>query len=130
MANGAATATISVRCNCGKKLKAPASAVGKKAKCPGCGNVLTIQAPPPVKPQEDDLDALYDLADQEQKAAKQVASSTGCPKCFQPMASGAVLCTNCGYDTRTGKAIAAPAVAVPVVATSRGTIAAPVGFRR
>ena len=61
---------ISVQCACGKKLKAPASAVGRKAKCPACGNVLTIEPPPPPPPAEDDpLGALYDLADAEKDAA-------------------------------------------------------------
>jgi RsiW-degrading membrane proteinase PrsW (M82 family) len=33
---------IEVRCSCGKSLKAPDAAAGKKGKCPGCGAVLTI----------------------------------------------------------------------------------------
>src|SRR5436309_9190344 len=44
----ASTGQLTVQCSCGKKLKAPASAVGKRAKCPGCGNVLTIPAVAPV----------------------------------------------------------------------------------
>ena len=61
--------TISVLCKCGKKLKAPASAVGRKAKCPKCGNVLTVEAPPPAPADELD-DAMYDLAADAQSAAK------------------------------------------------------------
>ena len=38
------TDTITVVCPCGKKLKAPASAAGKKAKCPSCGNVMKLEA--------------------------------------------------------------------------------------
>jgi NAD-dependent DNA ligase len=33
--------SISVQCKCGKRLKAPQAAVGRKAKCPNCGNVVT-----------------------------------------------------------------------------------------
>jgi hypothetical protein len=104
---------ISVLCSCGKTLKAPASAVGKKAKCPKCGTVLTVQAPPPPPPppphaQPDSIDdALYDLADQSQQAAAQAPPPLGprCPQCMAEMAAGAVLCTRCGYDTRTGKSL-------------------------
>jgi hypothetical protein len=99
---------ISVLCSCGKTLKAPASAVGKKAKCPKCGTVLTVQAPPPPPPppQTDSIDdALYDLADQSQQATAQAPANPRCPQCTAEMAPGAVLCTRCGYDTRTGKSL-------------------------
>jgi len=100
---------ISVQCACGKRLKAPPSAVGKKAKCPACGNVLTITAPPPAT-EDDSLNALYDLAEQSDEAAKKPSSayddSTRCPQCMTAMPPGSVLCTSCGYDTRTGKKLA------------------------
>ena len=108
----AAASTISVTCSCGKKLKAPASAVGKKAKCPKCGNVLTVAAPPPPPPEDDSLDALYDLAQESEQHAAQQQLAPRCPQCMREMAAGAVLCTNCGYDTRKGRAVtAAPAPA-------------------
>ncbi len=34
---------ISVLCQCGKKLKAPASSVGKRARCPACGTTCVIE---------------------------------------------------------------------------------------
>jgi RsiW-degrading membrane proteinase PrsW (M82 family) len=34
--------SIEVNCNCGKSLKAPDAAAGKKGRCPGCGEVLAI----------------------------------------------------------------------------------------
>src|SRR3954453_22236198 len=115
--------TISVHCECGKKLKAPATAVGRKAKCPACGNVLVITPPPPPEPVEDDgLGALYDLANAEQSAAasNQVDDSPRCPKCAAEMGTGAVLCVNCGYDMRSKsklgaatKAVAGPPVIDP-----------------
>ena len=38
--------SIRVTCaTCGKTLNAPDSAAGKKGKCPGCGNILLIEAP-------------------------------------------------------------------------------------
>jgi hypothetical protein len=101
--------TISVVCSCGKKLKAPASAVGRKAKCPKCGNVLTVTAPPPAD-GDASLDALYDLAEESEQQASQQQMAPRCPSCMREMLPGAVLCTNCGYDARSGKA-AAPKVA-------------------
>ena len=96
---------ITVQCACGAKLKAPASAVGRKARCPKCGATLTV-APPPA--EADGLDALYDLAG-DAKAAAQSAPAEQvavlCPACRTRMEAGAVLCTHCGYDTRTGKAL-------------------------
>ena len=112
----ATSGTISVLCSCGKKLKAPATAVGKKAKCPKCGNVLTVKAPPP--PEEDNsLDALYDLAQESEQHAAQQEMAPRCPNCMREMTPGAVLCTNCGYDTRKGKSVAA--TAAPVAAGTR-----------
>ena len=36
--------SIAIRCNCGRKLKAPESMRGKQAKCPACGQLVTIPA--------------------------------------------------------------------------------------
>jgi hypothetical protein len=132
------TDTITVVCPCGKKLKAPASAAGKKAKCPACGNVMKLEAsagapavppvpqaagattarkaaaPPPPPPPADhsddagaDLDGLYELAaaEKQARATGAVDDSPRCPKCFSEMPSGAVLCTNCGFDLRSRKQI-------------------------
>ena len=119
----AATSTISVMCSCGKKLKAPASAVGKKAKCPKCGNVLTVKPPPPPPAEDDSLDALYDLAEQGEQHAASQQLAPRCPSCMREMAPNAVVCTNCGFDTRKGKAVAA--VGAPAVAAAPAAPAAP-----
>lgn len=37
--------TLEVVCTCGRTLKAPASAAGRKGRCKGCGAVLTIPIP-------------------------------------------------------------------------------------
>jgi len=113
--------TVSVQCPCGKKLKAPASAVGRKAKCPNCGNVLVVAAPPPPPPSAaaEEYDPLYDLADQAQASAAAEPQVSVCPNCRSQMTVGAILCTGCGYDTRTGRTLsttlasAAPATAAP-----------------
>jgi predicted RNA-binding Zn-ribbon protein involved in translation (DUF1610 family) len=133
--------SITVACACGKKLKAPANSVGKKARCPACGNIIVLAAagttrpatpratanpsavarktpavaavaarpaPSPAAVSADDdnfLNALNDLAEQEGTAPQPATQTTRCPKCKSAMADGAVLCTNCGFDTRSGKVL-------------------------
>lgn len=128
---------ISVACACGKRLNAPASAAGKRARCPACKEVVVLPAaavaiaevdtwpaslntPSPAKaaavavPQpvgiasdddEDRLGALYDMADAEAHAPIPASNSVHCPQCQSAMEPHAVLCTNCGYDTRTGRSL-------------------------
>jgi hypothetical protein len=154
---------ISVVCSCGKRLKGPASAAGKKARCPACGNVVVLAAPAaseigavpdigavpaaakpkvtvttnvaaiktarpakigavtvgaapvaaplPLEHEEDGLGAMYELAEQAKAAP---VSGTACPQCRTGMDENAVLCTNCGYDTRTGKSLTVDSPPVPV----------------
>ena len=98
---------ITVQCACGKKLRAPRSAVGRKVRCAKCGNVFTLQAPPPPVPkkrEDDSLDALYELAAEEKHASKnQVDDTPRCPQCISPLPAGGVVCTNCGFNVKTGK---------------------------
>jgi hypothetical protein len=42
--------SIEVSCSCGKSLKAPDAAAGKKGRCPGCGAVLAIPPAPQIAP--------------------------------------------------------------------------------
>lgn len=41
---------ITLNCACGKSLRVPDSAAGKKAKCPACAAVLDVPAPPEPEP--------------------------------------------------------------------------------
>jgi hypothetical protein len=62
--------------------------------------------PPPAPADEDDaLGGLYELAAQEKQARTSGAldESPRCPKCFNEIPAGGVLCTNCGFDLRTRK---------------------------
>jgi hypothetical protein len=120
---------ISVVCGCGKKLKAPSAAAGKKARCPACSSVVVLpsfdksgepepvvaaKAAPPapsigaVQEQDDGLGGMYDVAEPTDLAASAPAGPR-CPQCKAAMEDGAVLCTNCGYDKRTGKSLSAAA---------------------
>lgn len=124
--------SIVVECSCGKKLKAPASAVGRKARCKACGTILIIGAdsagaaagagpapaarrsastrPAAQKPKDeladddDPLGALYALA-KEEKNADRIVDEPRCPQCMSPLTQTAVICTSCGYNVKTGKAM-------------------------
>ncbi|MHC4221301.1 MAG: zinc ribbon domain-containing protein [Planctomycetota bacterium] len=67
---------ISFNCeHCGKKVEAPDSAAGKRAKCPGCQNKVTI--PQPQVEVEDDMEFhLAPLDETEENARKQLMAET------------------------------------------------------
>ena len=97
---------ISMVCACGKTLKAPATAVGKKARCRSCGNTFVVTPPEEVAaPEEPDPDAMYELAEPARSAPEQTSGAV-CPQCGAGMDGNAVLCVNCGFNTKTGKSIA------------------------
>ena len=78
---------IAFVCSCGKRLKAPQSAAGKKMRCPACkAAVLVSPATAGAVPAP-------------------AAASSSCPNCRAAMAANSVLCTNCGYDKRTGMSL-------------------------
>jgi hypothetical protein len=125
------SSVISVTCDCGKRLKAPVAAAGKRARCPACGNVHVLPAPPSASPRDpfesdlsdvapqqdqDPFGALDELANQENAVPAAQSDAVHCPQCGSAMPGGAVLCVNCGYDSRTGKSAAA-AVAVAAAPT-------------
>ncbi len=114
---------IEVRCSCGAKLRVPATAAGRRGKCPKCGSVFTVPTPEPalepagVAADESDslLDDLANLERSAPSAAAPPAPAGGagayggggilmmCPGCGAGLAAGAALCTSCGYDLKSGK---------------------------
>jgi hypothetical protein len=48
---------IQVACDCGKKLRVKDESAGKKIRCPGCQEILSVPAPDLVEPDEDDVSA-------------------------------------------------------------------------
>jgi predicted RNA-binding Zn-ribbon protein involved in translation (DUF1610 family) len=91
---------IQVTCSCGKTLTAPDAAAGKRAKCPGCGQVITVPAPI----QEAELLGAaaaqdpYGVAEPSPAAAS--ASAGGeqrqpCPECGEMIIVGAAKCRFC-----------------------------------
>ncbi len=113
---------IEVQCACGVKLKVPASAAGRRARCPKCSATFAVPAPAGqgITPSGDGW--LDELAAQERTAtstppAESAATGTPaepraavptsgikpCPHCGAALVGDAVLCTSCGYSLKTGQ---------------------------
>ncbi len=111
---------IKVSCQCGQKFTAKDQLAGKAVKCPKCGQPLRIPSPagpPKSKPQAQSLQApspsqggalststggLGSLLDE---AGLGTAPVTGpkCPACGVAVATGAVICVECGFNSQTGQ---------------------------
>ena len=83
---GSQSEHITIHCSeCARKLKVPAHAAGKRVKCPGCGNVITVAAEqaPAASPAADEF--LRFNCDQCGAKMKVRSSAAGrrvrCPKC-------------------------------------------------
>jgi hypothetical protein len=107
-----------MQCACGAKLRIKPESVGKKAKCPKCGTILTIALPtqPIAKEPEPAEFALSDLASNEIAAA---VDTRACPGCSAPLATTVRICTACGYDLLKGRSLAA----APSVNTGSAAVA-------
>jgi hypothetical protein len=80
-------------------------------------------APPPPPADDDPFAALNALAEQEAAIADGAADADAenrCPNCRGFLSPAAVLCTNCGFDRRKGKVLAA-ATAAPAAAAGGGS---------
>lgn len=125
--------------NCGKSYRWKPELAGKKVKCK-CGQIMAAPAEPPVAAEpEVDLDGLYELAAEEKKATKrQREEPVGfrCPACHSDLAIGAVMCTGCGFNLKTGSrggaakptAVMFPAAAGAGAAASNAVPNAMVGY--
>ncbi|NQT88597.1 zinc ribbon domain-containing protein, partial [bacterium] len=96
---------ISFDCKCGKRLRTRPEAAGKRVKCPGCGQPVQV---PVISAEQAAKTALADARKQtllDEQPTSAPAGSSYCPKCHVVLLEGAVLCTTCGYDLRTGRVI-------------------------
>ncbi len=94
---------VTVTCHCGARLKVPARAIGKRAKCPKCGEAFLVS-----QPADDAGDGwLDDLVGQEHAAPAAAAGSAvpppaasaairPCPNCGAAMSASAKTCPSCG----------------------------------
>ncbi|MFI5379040.1 MAG: hypothetical protein ACHRHE_07080 [Tepidisphaerales bacterium] len=78
---------------CGRKFPWKAESAGRQGKCK-CGHVLTVPAKAEGDPEP--------IALEEAAAPVAAPEQANCPGCGAAMEPGAVLCLNCGYNTRTG----------------------------
>ncbi len=107
---------ISVYCPCGAKLKIAEEHLGRKAKCPKCAEVFTLEAPPQsdsgtfeLSPPDTESDFLSEMAAAAEKAPPaQSAPTTGgvtCVNCNQKHPAEERICVHCGYDCEKGKVV-------------------------
>jgi len=74
--------------------------------------------PVPARPkQTGGLDLLGEIVDQLAQPASPTAPARSCPACGGALDADAVICTNCGHNSKTGRSNATE-VAAPVVVTS------------
>ena len=106
---------------CGREFKWKPELGGRKAKCK-CGATVTVPQAPPAAPPPPPADDEFDLTDLPEPIpprggartattattspplpmADAPAEKIACPVCNTPAPPTAVLCTNCGYNFRTG----------------------------
>ncbi len=102
---------IRLTCTCQRRFRAKPGLAGKTVKCPGCGTALLIPVP------ETETYELGASRSKTENSARKVSSWAGqdvngppvaktwepCPGCSGPVVSDSVICTNCGYNLRTGE---------------------------
>ena len=76
------------QCQCGKTFNWTPEKAGKHAPCPGCKQTITI-------PQQQHTF--------EHNPQPTIPVPNLCPACENPLQPNAVICIECGYNTKTGK---------------------------
>jgi len=96
---------ISVDCSsCGKTLKAKDSAAGKTAKCPSCGELITIPQVSEVYDAEDEYGSSAGPAD-DSSSSSAGDDLKACSMCGEMIAAAAKKCKFCGeiFDAKLKK---------------------------
>jgi hypothetical protein len=101
--------------SCGKSFRWKPEFAGRSAKC-ACGAKLVVPSEAPSPSGAADIP----LAPESKPPAltQRVATSSSppadveskCPSCSAALASGAILCVNCGFNLKTGKKLSAVVV--------------------
>lgn len=141
---------IKVQCKCGKAFAAKDELAGKTVKCPACQQPLKISsgaatvAKAPAKPAQSagakpaaakssgpksaavpspaaakPSDSLFD----ELGLAPPVEGTRPCPGCTEPLPAEAVICVNCGYNTKIGRRMVTAKAAGETGEVGHGAIA-------
>lgn len=84
---------IEFSCQCGKRIRVSEKFAGRRAKCPGCGEAISIPSPD-APGDEIDGNLLYEAIGDALGAPDPVQ----CPNCDRPMAVNAAVCSHCGYN--------------------------------
>jgi len=92
--------------HCDQHIQADTSYGGMQITCPSCQGNFIVPTPTPASPPTPVLTRpSLSVATPAPVAVPAVEAAGGCPSCGKPVAPGAVLCTNCGYNFKTGKAV-------------------------
>ncbi len=114
---------MTVTCpRCNRKLKVPEAALGRKGRCPSCGQVMRLQPSPDGTEPPGADSSTYDVDALAAALAAQAASAESagvCPSCGAGMAPEAVLCAHCGFDSRRGAAAGSEVAAAPAGEAAR-----------
>ncbi len=126
---------------CGKQYRWKPELTGRKVKC-GCGQVMQISQDAPPAPGDELYNVVPDDGGGTRPATRSAAvagiaarassgsATNACPSCGGAMAAEAVICIDCGYDTRSGMKLGvAPAPAVAAAAPTADS-PAPWVYRR
>lgn len=89
---------VACACACGKKFTAPAKLVGKKVKCPACGQGVVVPGRALPTKEAGGLSELLDEVGYDQEKTKE-----SCPECGVTLTPNAVICVACGLNLETGK---------------------------
>lgn len=106
-----ASAEARVKCpSCGVKYALKPEYAGKKLKCK-CGVAFTMPggpkaSKPAVAPASPAVKSTHTKAVAAKPAPAALKKKEACPSCAQPLAAGAVICVNCGFNRATGQAAA------------------------
>jgi hypothetical protein len=89
--------SIRVACGrCGRQLQVGDELCGREIHCPGCGSPLA--SPPALVGTPGPRTGITDTPGRGAGEERRT-----CPRCQQPLAPGAVLCIECGFNLKTGK---------------------------
>jgi predicted RNA-binding Zn-ribbon protein involved in translation (DUF1610 family) len=78
---------VVVSCRCGKQLRAPDHAVGKRVKCPGCGESIPVPGPKKAAaaPEAEKIRFSCSCGKQMQARAEFAGRATRCPACGETL---------------------------------------------